>query len=162
MGMVMMWHAVSGEQLVAIEALDPDAFFEWLDADHDEGTVLDLDKQWHAVHAAMTGSAWEVGGPCGRAVLGGAEFGEDHGYGPARALAPADVAAVADELDALGTDGFAAALAPERLVVLDVYPSGVAWGDPDEIRYLQTSFEELRAFYRRAADAGLAVVALLT
>lgn len=156
-----MWHAVPDGELAAIVALDPDAFFEWLEAEHDDGSVLDLDKQWHALHAVMTGTAWDSAPACGRAVLGGAEFGDDHGYGPARALSASEAAEVADELDALGAGGFAAALDPARLAALDVYPQGVGWGDPDERRCLEVAFEHLRAFYRRAADAGRAVVILI-
>jgi hypothetical protein len=162
MGMVTMWRAVPADELGRVAGLDPDAFFEWLEEEPGDGSVLDLDKQWHALHAAMTGSAWETGAPCGRAVLGGAEFGEDHGYGPARALSASEVAEVADELDALGADGFAAALVPDRFVGLEVYPSGVVWSDPDERRYLEASFAELRAFYRRAAAAEQAMVILIT
>jgi hypothetical protein len=156
--MVTQWHAVDAEQVDAIVALDPDEFFDWLELGAGDRSLLDLDKQWHALHGVLTGTAWNVDVPCGRAVLGGTEFGEDLGYGSPRMLRSADVAEVAAELDQLGVDGFAAAISPDRLVALDVYPSGVDWGDPEEHDYLVESFEQLLAFYRRAADAGQAVL----
>jgi hypothetical protein len=161
MGMITRWHAVDVNQVDAVAALDPDAFVDWLEPSGRGDAVLDLDKQWHALHGVLTGTAWDTDPPCGRAVLGGVEFGEDLGYGPPRLLGATEVAEVAAELDRLGVDGFAAAVSPEHLDALDVYPNGVDWGDPEEQEYLVESFEQLRAFYRQAADAGQALIIVI-
>ena len=166
MGMVTEWHALPPAEAAQVVQLDEETFVDWLEARTDEddtsGDVLDLDKQWHVVHAVLTGTAWDTDGPCGRAVLGGSEFGNDLGYGPARFLAAAEVAEVADELDNVAAAGFDEAIDAEVLAELDVYPSGIPWDEPEERRYLVESCEELRAFYRRAATAGHAMVILIS
>lgn len=161
MGMVTVWHAMDQEEAAALRGLDGEAIAERLEA-HPPEDVLDLDKQWHAVHAVLTGDAWDTTAPRGRAVLGGEEIGDDLGYGPPRLLAADAVAEVAAELDALGRAGFSSAIDPERLAELDVYPSGVPWGDAFERQWLEDSFDQLRAFYRRAADAGRSIVIVIS
>lgn len=156
MGMIAVWVAVPPQEADRAAALDGDAFVDWSEAHG--GAELDLDKQWHALHAVLTGTAWDAEGPLGAAVLGGEEFGEDQGYGPARLLGADAVAATAAALDDLGPDGFAARQAATSLAELDVYPSGVAWDHPDERAYLLDSFRSLADFYRAAAAAGHAMI----
>jgi hypothetical protein len=60
---------------------------------------LCLEKQWHVLHFLLTGGARPKDPPSG-ALLGGDAIGADLGYGPARLLAPVDVAAFADFLEA--------------------------------------------------------------
>jgi hypothetical protein len=160
MGMITQWHVVEPDEVDGLVAMDADAFFDRVESSSG-GSVLDLEKQWHALHGVLTGTAWDTDPPCGRAVLGGSEFGEDAGYGPPRLLGATEVVEVAAELDRLGVDGFAAAVSAEQLGALDVYPTGVDWGDPEEQEYLVESFEQLRAFYRRAAEAGQAMVIII-
>lgn len=160
--MVTCWFAVSADQADRLGAMDEDELVDWLEEQSAAPSTLDLDKQWHALHAVLTDSAWDVDVPRGRAVLGGEEVGEDLGYGPIRRLAPAEVVGTAEELGALTPSAFAAAIDPEGMAALDVYPQGVPWGDAFERRYLEEAFVQLRDFYRRAADAGDAVVIVIT
>jgi hypothetical protein len=60
---------------------------------------LRIDKSWHGIHFLLTGSAWGGKPPLSNAVLGGKEFGQDLGYGPARYLTPDQVKEVAAALD---------------------------------------------------------------
>lgn len=63
MGMVQEWYAVAVEEVPALLAMDGDALVDWLEQDPPPGPVLDLDKQWHALHAILTDSAWDTDRP---------------------------------------------------------------------------------------------------
>jgi hypothetical protein len=125
----------------------------------DFGLPISLDKDWHLLHFALTGSADQVPGPAGDAILGGEEIGEDLGYGPARLLSGDAVRAVAAHLDRLGAAGIVGGLdltaIPDEVYSADF----AAEEDPDEvIEELEGMAEALVAFYRSAAAEGKAVV----
>jgi len=160
MSMIMQWSGVSGEQVAALLTASSEDLWEWLESEAGLAHTFDLDKAWHGVHATLTGTDWASDTVLGQAVLGGTEFGEDDGYGPPRHLPSAQVAEIADALDQLGTERFAASIDLALLRRLDIYPS--TWDDPAEVTWLTESFEILRAGYRPFADQGLDVVVTLT
>jgi hypothetical protein len=77
--------------------------YEALRASTTEATKLDmapsltLEKHWHVLHYLLTGGAAPKPLPAG-ALLGGDKIGNDLGYGPARLLAPEQVAEFAEYL----------------------------------------------------------------
>ncbi|MGW4155458.1 DUF1877 family protein [Micromonospora chersina] len=85
--MVLIGRRLSTEELAAVRA-DPTAVDALLygDLDDDEAEMpepeLDLDKWWHGIHYLLTGTDWQIGEGAGAAILGGAEIGQDGGYGP--------------------------------------------------------------------------------
>ena len=83
---------------------DPDAIGALLDADHPQ---LDLDKGWNGLQFLLTGDTYLTTG-LGAALMGGDEVGDDLGYGPARWLTPAEVAAVSEELAGADIDALRA------------------------------------------------------
>ncbi len=118
---------------------------------------LDIDKTWHAIHYLLTGCAWGGDWPLSAAILGGTEIGEDGGYGKPRYLTPDEVATVAKGLGTVLPGALAARYDPARLNALGIYPGG--WSTAREtITRLRTAFDELTAFYSRAAAAGRAVL----
>lgn len=121
---------------------------------------LSLDKAWHGLHYILTGAAEASDGPLGEAILGGVEVGEDFaGYGPARALDPARVAAVAGALDEPGLEQEATArYDPSRMNDLEIYPFG--W-DAAGLGWLLPALADLRGFYRDAAAHSRAAVTCL-
>lgn len=159
----MEWVAVAAEEAEAVRAMDADTFFAWLD-DEDHRRSFEVHKSWHAVHFTLTGSAWEPVGPLGDVVLGGEEFGEDLGYGPARWLPPNEVARLADALDALGADAFVTRFDLDGMRANDIYSWG--WQHTDAAgptaEDLRGPFEVIRAGYRAAADAGQGMVIVIT
>lgn len=155
----MHWRPVAAVDVDRVLSMDAVAFFDWID--HDHGAGFDVDKAWHGIHAALTGSAWDADHELGAAVLGGEEFGEDGGYGPPRLLRPAEVAAVAGLLEAIEPDAFAARVDLAALAAGDVYPG--IWDEGDEaVEYLVAGYGRLRAGYLAAAAAGQAMVILLS
>jgi Domain of unknown function (DUF1877) len=117
---------------------------------------LDLHKSWHCLHYLFTGKVeGSDGSALGEAILGGTEIGgeaADTGYGPPRALSPAQVKKVAEALDAFPIEQKAKAYDAAAADEAGIY---VAQHDPQE---LQHYFAELRDFYDDAARNGNAVL----
>jgi hypothetical protein len=117
---------------------------------------IDLHKSWHCLHFLLTGKGQESdGSPLGNAILGGAEIGgeaADTGYGPPRALSPAQVRAVSAALAEFPIDHAAAAFDQQAAEKAGVY---VPQHEEEE---LKEYFGQLRDFYHDAAKKGNAVI----
>jgi hypothetical protein len=117
---------------------------------------LDLHKSWHCLHYLFTGKVeGSDGSPLGDALLGGQEIGgeaADTGYGPPRALSPAQVKKVAEAPNAFPIEEKARIYDAAAADRAGIY---VAQHDPQE---LQHYFAELRNFYNDAASNGNAVL----
>ena len=117
---------------------------------------LDLHKSWHCLHFMFTGKVEGSDGTAlGDAVLGGQEIGGDEadmGYGPPRALSPAQVRNVAAALAEFPIDKktqeFDAAAADQAGIYVAQH----------EARELAEYFGQLRGFYEDAARKGNAVL----
>jgi hypothetical protein len=126
----------------------------------DVGAELDIEKAWHGVHFLLCGSAGEVPGPLGNAVLGGTQIGPDLGYGPPRYLEPAEVMAIAAALAPLTEETLAARFDPAVFQQHEVYPGGWA-ADAERREWLCDAFSQLKAFYAASAEGGYAVLAYI-
>lgn len=115
-----------------------------------EGTVLDLDKNWHILHYLFCRHAWEGPLPQASLLAGGVELGEvEVGYGPARGLRPPEVAAFLGYLETLDRDSFGADVSAREVEQNDIYWE--AWR-PEQARELWEYVDELKAFLKRARD----------
>ncbi len=137
---------VTGTRRLTQNGFDP--------ADLDE--CLSLDKAWMGVHRLLAGDDWQPTRPPANAVLGGVEFGEDHGYGPARYLLADDVKEIAAALATLDVGVVAASFDAGRFERAQVYPGG--WDQPDALGWLLGSLDELRGYYSRASRMGRAML----
>ena len=126
------------------------------------GNELDVDKAWHGLHFLLTGSAWEGSFPLNFIVAGGEEVGDDLGYGPARGLTSSDVLKIDAALEPLKADELGQRFDAQRMTDLQIYPFG--WShDPDgEREYLLDFYADLRAFVRRTAEQGHALLVYLS
>jgi hypothetical protein len=120
---------------------------------------MDLDKAWHGIHFLLTGSAWDGEGPLAYLLVGGRTVGEeDVGYGPARALSSAEVAAFDDALSKISMNEFRRRFDPKALLRAEIYPE-IWLRDPEEdtLGYLVEYFERLKQFVSsaRKAEVGL-------
>jgi hypothetical protein len=117
---------------------------------------LDLHKSWHCLHFMLTSKVEDTGGtPLGDAILGGTEIGgedADTGYGPPRALSPAQVRSVAAALAEFPIEKKASEFDSTAADKAGVY---VAKHDTEE---LKEYFAQLRNFYDDAAHKGNAVL----
>ena len=157
MSMICMLRAVNAQQIQTLSA-NPESIQDFLEEESDE---LDLEKSWHGLHYLLTGSAWEGAEPLCYLANGGEEIGEDLGYGPARALSPAQVAAWSNALSAITTDELRRRFDPAALEQAQIYPSG--WDEGDEaFDWLNDNFEALRSFLAQAESADNGAVIYLT
>lgn len=94
--------------------------------------------------------------------MGGTEFGEDQGYGPARVLTPEQVRATATGLASLTRDEMRARFRPAELTAHGIYP--MVWDEDEEELFeeLMMYFDSMVACYRNAAARGDAMLLTLT
>ena len=156
----MIWIAIAAEpnqitQLTQDEKSLISAFFQ----NKNENRV-DLDKAWHGIHFLLTGTAWDTNSLKGQAILGGKEFGSEMGYGRARLLSADEVRKIADILDNENPQAWSKKFDAKKMSAEQIYPD--IWDEgPDALDYLITNFQDLKAFYRKAADNGFAVIAAI-
>lgn len=143
---------------------DPDGIADYLeDLEEAGGSELRLRKMWQALHFMLTGTAWEIEGPLGQALLGGEDIGPDIGYGPARILMPSDVLEISNALSKISVAEFRARFAPERMEAEDIYPTMIWVREKDTvIDELTSLFEALKAFYQAAASRKNGLVLWMT
>lgn len=112
--------------------------------------VLDLHKSWHMLHFLFTGQAWDGEMPASALLLGGREVGEDMGYGPARALTPAETESFAGFLKGLEVSKLAQRLDADKMQKLEIYSASDDDGELEED--LEHYFPQLQSFVTDAAN----------
>jgi hypothetical protein len=130
-----------------------------------EGLVADLDKAWHGVHYLLTGSDEEGNPPMDFLMADGTLIGDlDVGYGPARAFAPEEVAAIAAGFATVTDVDLLARYDGRAMSALEIYPD--IWGldaDDDSSReYLHEHLVVLRLAVAEAARRRFALIAVLS
>jgi hypothetical protein len=137
----------------------PDTLMELLYPDpepEDRALIsLDIDKTWHVIHFLLNGDPWKGKSPLFEAVLGGdALTEEDLGYGPARYLRPAQVAASAEALQRISPEQLWSRYDDARVQAADIY-----WSNDDESKdYALENYEALQQFFMAAAKARDAMI----
>jgi hypothetical protein len=147
---------ISGEELdwgnmaERQEALDPEVPF-------------DVDKQWHAIHYLLTGSADPVDHPLGVIMGYFEQVGEDEGYGPPWFIPAAQLKASHAALQALSDDELRLRYDPQSMVRDEVYIAGSLAEEGDEgLGFLLEDIRRLRAFVRTGAERSLNAFAFIT
>jgi len=160
MGMVACFTSLPPAELQRLRD-DPSEIEEFLypDGGNEEPPhYYDLDKSWHGLHYLLTGETYGGKPPLSQAVLGGTEFGEDGGYGPARYLPAEDVHAIAEALGRIAPDALTQRFNPDDMEARQIYPDiWVREGD-EALDFLLDGFAGLQAFYAGAAGRGDAVI----
>lgn len=176
MGMTGLLFAVSVKRKAMLDQ-EPELLVDVIEARREQTIpgLLDLDQAWHALDVILGGAD---GGELGDAIVArkGRHFGPNVSFGRGRLLAPKRVVAVSRALDALDA-GFVSEHYG-RLTGVEVHggygpkPRGPAkYADElgalanadtlDEVEELGKRFELLREFYRRAAQQGDSVLAIV-
>ncbi len=138
-------------------------------ADSDElrssDRYLTIDKDWHALHALMTGEISDpsdikpVPPPLGNVVMGGTDTSIDATYGKVRFLRPEEVREVAKALGRISVEDLRARFDPVAFTVANVYPNPRPGGwDADELEPLLWVYPQLVGFFRDAAREGNVVL----
>lgn len=160
MGMVACFTSLPPEQLQRLRD-DPDEIEEFLYPDggsEEPPNYYDLDKSWHGLHYLFTGETYGGKPPLSQAVLGGVEFGEDGGYGPARYLTQDEVRSIAGALSQVTPDALAQRFDPQDMENRQIYPSIWAEEGDEALDALLDGFSGLQRFYAGAAARGEAVI----
>lgn len=153
--------------LVAVEKAELDSFvsgredfFEFMTDEKNDQRVVDLDKSWQIIHYGLTGSEFDASTKLGMAIMGGEEFGEDSGYGPARYIGADLVKGISAELSKISKNGLNQLLRSKSKEMVDVYCF-----DPDDaetgIEYAVGYFGALVEAYRQASRAGQSMIVCL-
>src|SRR5437867_74012 len=121
-----------------------------------KGESLSLGKAWHGVHYLLCGEVENGATVLSQAVLGGSEFGDDLGYGPARYFTAEEVSAAAGALSRTDLEAeMKARFDPEQMTRLGIYPQ--RW-DGGDAKWLWEEFGRLREFYVQSSARQLALV----
>ncbi len=108
---------------------DPSRIHELLRSPGEQGDGVSLEKSWHGLHFALTGSAWGGDPPLNFLAGGGDPVGdEDLGYGPARLLLPDQVELLSSALGGITDEEFARRFDLSALEREGVYPQ--IWDEP--------------------------------
>lgn len=163
MGMTMALRRCDGDTIARLRA-QPDtagAFVAPEDGQSvPEGELIDLQKEWHAIHFLLVGAPWDADVPVG-ALLAGEEMGEDLGYDPPRLLTPDKVRAFDAVLSAKPDDFVETTFDFAAVEAAEIYPPIWDRRDPRDIDYIASNFRILKTFVRETAAAGNGIVMVL-
>ena len=119
---------------------------------------LALDRAWHAIHFALTGSRLGGEEPLNFLVDAGTPVGEvDVGFGPARVMSSTRVRTLAVALATIAPDEIARRVDLRQLDAEAIYP-GEWERNGHGVDYVVENYREMRAMIERLADAGLGMV----
>ncbi len=131
-------------------------FLYGADAESRERVVLN--KAWHAIHFALTGSRLGGEEPLNFLVSEGTPVGEvDVGFGPARVLTSQQVSQIAAALAPIEPDEVARRVDLTRFDQEVIYPGN--WQrNGFGVDYVSSSYREMRDLIERAAERGEGLV----
>jgi hypothetical protein len=117
-----------------------------------------IDKAWHAIHYALTGSRLGGPEPLNFLVSEGTPVGEvDVGYGPARVLTSQQVRALAAALATVPPDDLGKRVDLKTLDDEIIYPGG--WQrDGKSVDYVVSNYRDMRSLIERLAERGEGLV----
>ena len=135
---------------------NPEAVSEFLDPeesiDDTSNPLLDIAKAWHGIDFLLYGNENDVPSLL-NVVMGGTEFGEDVGYGPARYLLPEQVKEASQILEGLDKADLRRKFDPAAFEAADIYPGGWTVGEPEAaFEWLWVRLSAVREFFREAAQ----------
>lgn len=164
MGMVWLMTRASDAQM-AEQFADPSHVYDFVNSDEGDqaGRVLDLDKQWHAVHFLLTGSAGPTDNPLSLIVGRFEEIGPDNGYGAAWFIPKEALTAFDRALAGLTDEQWAARYDAVAAVAEQVYLAETLQDEGDEVlTFLADDIARLRAFVAAAVRVGDNAFAVIT
>lgn len=116
---------------------------------------LVLNKAWHAIHFALTGSRLGGDEPLNFLVSEGTPVGEvDVGFGPARVLTSRQVRAIAGRLAAIPPEQVADRVNLKLLDAQQIYPGNWQRDGVLGVDYIVDNYRDMRDLFTRAAARG--------
>lgn len=164
MSMVWVARLADDAQTAEIRA-NPNTAYDFINAgdEVEDVNILYLDKDWHAAHHLLTGTAEPVDSPLGLILGKFEQIGSDNGYGPAwfipanalRAFSEASASLDESELRSRYDPD---AMAKEQVYIGDAYQEEGEEGFP----YLLQRVEAMRKFADCATASGKGAFAVIT
>ena len=164
MGMVLCLRGANQEDLARLRS-DEAAADQFLfdEAAFDEGEIVDFDKAWNALQFMFTGSDAESDHPLSFFPNDPERIGTDNGYGRSWIYTPVQVAAFDSALRELSDEDLEARYDPPALAAAGVYLADMFLAEgPEALEYVMQGVPQLRALTKRCADAGMAMVGIIT
>ena len=103
-------------------------FLDEFDDDATDSVTLCLEKAWHGLHFLLTGDAWGGAGLQAFLVSGGAEQGDDYGYGTARYFTSQETREIAKVLSPIDADDLWSRYDAQAMTDAGIYPE--IWDEP--------------------------------
>jgi len=128
---------------------------------------LDLDKAWEGVFFIITGQSFAdaalEGGPLLGILMGPTEIDpdQDMGYGPATYTTAEQTRDIYNAIKDLTKEELSENYEPGRMTEEGIYPD--IWEDDENaLEYLLDYFDDLKNFYKKAAETGEVVITFLS
>ncbi len=160
MSMIGHFISLSKEQANELRT-NPSAIADFVFSEDIQGSDshLDVDKAWHGVHFLLTGSGWGGEKPLSWVVLGGEAIGDEVSYGPARFLRIEEVREVNAAISTIDSSVLKSRYDASSLNRAEIYPEG--W-EPGAADYLIVAFQDIKAFYKKAAENEQCVIQFIS
>ncbi|MEM6586593.1 MAG: YfbM family protein [Pseudomonadota bacterium] len=163
MGMVWIARQADENEVAAVRS-DPDSVMDFLDPeDWDTAPIIDLDKEWHALHFLLTQSAGPTSDPLSLVLGNHEEIGEDVGYGPAFLISAKSVKAFSEAVQTIDEAALKQRYDTKAMVAQQVY-LGESYDHEGEqgLEFLTDRLNELRDFAAKATAGGFGLIAVIT
>ena len=164
--MGMVWVArLADESEVAQIKSDPKSAYDFINPEEgwETAPIIDLDKEWHALHFLLTQSAGPTEDPLSLILGNYEEIGPDNGYGSAFHIPAANLKAFADASDALNEVALRERYDTEAMVAQHIYLGDMYHEEGDDgLKFLTSRLNELTEFAAKAASGGLSAFAVVT
>jgi hypothetical protein len=164
MGMVWV-STLASDQQVADLRREPAGIYDFVNSEeaYNTGAQIDLDKQWHAVHFLLTGSAEATDSPLSIILGNFEEVGPDIAYGPSWLIPRESLAAFHEAISDLSNEDLAKRYDPRAMVKEQVYIAEALAEEGDEaLQFLLEDVERLRAFAAKGAAESMNAFGLIT
>lgn len=164
MGMVWVARLADDARTAQIMA-NPNSAYDFINSagSADGESIVDLDKEWHAVHHLLTGSTEPADVPLSLILGNFEEVGADNGYGPAWFVPPHALRAFSEALSSLDEAELRKRYDPGAMVQEQVYIGEMYRDEGEEgLGFLLERVDELRQFAARGVSAGMGAFAVIT
>ncbi|MEO1222351.1 MAG: YfbM family protein [Pseudomonadota bacterium] len=164
MGMVWVARLADDREVARIRE-NPDGAYDFIqpEAGWETAPIIDLDKEWHALHFLLAQSAGSTEDPLSL-ILGNYEsIGPDNGYGPAFLITSEKLRAFSEAAKKLNERDLAERYNTKAMMSQYVYLADMYDEEGEEgIGFLKAKLDELRKFAERASNNGLSALAVIT
>ncbi len=164
MGMIWVARLANDNEVKSLVA-KPDLIVDFVNPEVPDkhGTTIDLDKEWHAIHFLLTGSAGPTDSPLSLILGNYQNVGPDIGYGPAFQIPKLFLKAFDHAISALSSSDLRARYDVKAMVNNQVYiADSLADEGQEALEYLLKGIERLREFASKGVAQSMSAFALIT